>query len=55
MMIAKLILALISTMIGRQIRGKLIFFSKLAFSRNMFWLRSVISENNPQASRPAHR
>jgi hypothetical protein len=27
----------------------------LAFSRNMLWLREVISANSPQVSRPAHR
>ncbi|MNV91656.1 hypothetical protein D3C71_1861710 [compost metagenome] len=54
-MIAKLIPALSSTITGRQILGKLIFFSRLAFSRNMLWLRRVISENRPQVSRPAHR
>ncbi|MNY25556.1 hypothetical protein D3C86_1593480 [compost metagenome] len=54
-MIAKLIPALSSTMTGRQMRGKLIFFSRLAFSRNMLWLRVVISANRPQVSRPAHR
>lgn len=55
MMIAKLMPALHSTITGRQIRGKLIFFSRLAFSRNMFWHRKVISENRPQVSKPAQR
>lgn len=55
MMIAKLMPALSNTITGRHRRGKLIFFSRLAFSRNMFWLRRVISENRPQVSSPAHR
>ncbi|MNE63740.1 hypothetical protein D3C80_1591110 [compost metagenome] len=55
MMIAKLIPAFNSTITGRQIRGKLIFFSRLALSRNMFWLRTVISANKPQVSNPAQR
>ena len=52
---AKLTPALSSTMTGRQMRGKLIFFSRLAFSMNMLWLREVISANRPQVSRPAQR
>ena len=54
-MMAKLTPALSSTMTGRQMRGKLIFFSRLAFSMNMLWLREVISANRPQVSRPAQR
>ncbi|MNP76606.1 hypothetical protein D3C76_1738740 [compost metagenome] len=54
-MMAKFTQALSSTISGRQIRGKLSFFSRLAFSRNIVRLRVVISPNSPQVSRPAQR
>ncbi len=54
-MMAKFSSALQTTISGRHTRGKLIFFSRLAWSMNMVWARMVISENRFQVSTPAHR
>lgn len=44
---AKLTSAVPMTTVGRQIRGKLSFFIRLALSRNIDRLRPVISVNSP--------
>lgn len=54
-MMVKLILVLSSMMIGRQMCGKLIFFSRLVFLMNMFWLCEVIFVNRFQVSRLVQR
>lgn len=53
--IKKLSKLLISTIIGRQIRGKLIFLIKFACSRNTFCERIVISEKKLHVNTPAQR
>ena len=47
--------ALATTMMGKQIRGKLSFLSTLAFLRKTFCPSLVNSANRPHVNMPAHR
>ena len=51
---AKLASALDATIAGTQLRGKLDFFSRFAFSRNIVCERTRISANIVQARSPLH-
>jgi hypothetical protein len=53
--IKKLILAFNTTIIGRQILGKLIFFIRLALSKNTFTAFNVVSAKKLQKIIPTHK